>query len=108
MGGTFRRKGWGMGKQSTGLFVGGHILLVGAHELGHTLGIQHLGFLEEMSDSWRQRPAMFGGTDRGGPDLMTGSMGTPSQPLNFKPGTNERTQRAIQQLNRVGDMTPRK
>jgi len=80
---------------------------VGAHEVGHTLGIPHLGFFEEIADRWRQRPAMLGGTDTR-PDLMTGSMGTPRQPLYFKPGTNESTRRAIEQLNRIGDMTPKK
>jgi len=80
---------------------------VGAHEIGHTLGIPHLGFFEEMADRWRQRPVMLGGTETR-PDLMTGSMGTPMQPLYFKPGTNEKTRRAIEQLNRIGDMTPKK
>ncbi|WP_238325960.1 RHS repeat domain-containing protein [Bryobacter aggregatus] len=80
---------------------------VAAHELGHTIGIPHLGFMEEMADRWRQRPGLLGGTETR-PDLMTGSMGVPTQPLYFKPGTNERTQRAIEQLNRIGDMTPKK
>jgi RHS repeat-associated protein len=80
---------------------------VGAHELGHTLGMPHLGFFQEIADKWRQRPAMLGGTETR-PDLMTGSMGTPTQPLYFKPETNDRTRRAIEQLNRIGDMTPKK
>ncbi|MCZ2154452.1 MAG: hypothetical protein LC114_11230 [Bryobacterales bacterium] len=80
---------------------------VAAHELGHTLDIPHLSFMGEMADRWRQRPAMLGGTETR-PDLMTGSMGTPTQPLYFKPGSNERVQRAIEQLNRIGDMTPNK
>ncbi|MFO0366535.1 MAG: RHS repeat-associated core domain-containing protein [Acidobacteriota bacterium] len=80
---------------------------VAAHELGHTIGIPHLGVMEEMADRWRQRPGLLGGTETR-PDLMTGSMGVPTQPLYFKPGTNERTQRAIEQLNRIGDMTPKK
>ena len=80
---------------------------VGAHEIGHTLGMSHLSFSEGLADSWRQRPAVLGGTESG-PDLMTGSMGIPSQPLSFKPTTNDRTQRAVEQLNRIGDMTPRK
>lgn len=80
---------------------------VAAHELGHTIGIPHLGFMEEMADRWRQRPGWLGGTETR-PDLMTGSMGVPTQPLYFKPGTNERTQRAIEQLNRIGDMTPKR
>lgn len=80
---------------------------VGAHEVGHTLGMPHLGFFEELADRWRQRPASLGGTD-GSPDLMTGSMGTPTQPLGFKPGTNDRTRKAVEQLNRIGDMTPKR
>jgi hypothetical protein len=80
---------------------------VGAHEVGHTLGLPHLSFWEGVADSWRQRPAALGGTESG-PDLMTGSMGIPTQPLGFKPGSNDRTRRVVEQLNRIGDMTPKR
>jgi RHS repeat-associated protein len=83
---------------------------VGAHEIGHTLGFDapgHAwgilglgGILESMGERIREL--------RGGaPDLMEGGRGVPKKPMDFNMG-RERNQRIVEELNRIGDMTPRR
>jgi hypothetical protein len=83
---------------------------VGAHEIGHTLGFDapgHAwgilglgGVLESVGERIREL--------RGGaPDLMEGGRGVPRRPMNFNMG-RDRNQRVVEELNRIGDMTPKK
>jgi RHS repeat-associated protein len=82
---------------------------VGAHELGHTVGFDAPGHawgvlglggsLESLGERVREL--------RGGaPDLMEGGRGVPTKPMDFNMG-RDRNQRAVEELNRIGDMTPR-
>ena len=75
---------------------------VGAHELGHTIGMDHGGTLDSIKEFFRVN---VGG---GAPDLMMGGQGVPTRPLDFNTG-REKTQRAIDEVNKVnGNKTPPK
>jgi hypothetical protein len=74
---------------------------VGAHEVGHSLGMEHDNMSESITEFFRVN---VGG---GSPDLMQGEQGVPSQPLDFYTG-RDKTKRAIDELNKIGDMTPKK
>jgi RHS repeat-associated protein len=74
---------------------------VGAHEVGHSLGMEHENTWESITEFFRVN---VGG---GSPDLMQGGQGVPRQPLDFYTG-RDKTKRAIDELNKIGDMTPKK
>jgi RHS repeat-associated protein len=83
---------------------------VGAHEIGHTLGFDAPGHawgflgLGGNIESAGERIREFRG---GAPDVMEGGRGVPGRPMDFNMG-RDRNQRAVQELNRIGDMTPRR
>ena len=72
---------------------------VGAHELGHGQGFESDGatwnFIKDL-----------GGTRLGFGNLMGEGQDLPWRPKQFDP-SQDRTQRAIREINRIGDNTPK-
>ncbi len=68
---------------------------VGAHELGHGQSF------ESDSATWNFVKSIFGQGN-----LMGEGQGMPSRPKNFDP-TQDKTQRAIREINKIGDNTPK-
>ena len=73
---------------------------VGAHELGHGQGFESDGAIFNFVKD-------LGGTRFGFGNLMGEGQGIPSRPKQFDP-SQDRTNRAIREINRIGDKTPPK
>lgn len=72
---------------------------VGAHELGHGQGFDSdMAIWNFVKD--------LGGTRLGFGNLMGEGQGTPYRPKQFDP-SQDRTQNAIREINRIGDSTPK-
>ena len=73
---------------------------VAAHELGHGQGF------ESDSATWNWIKDLGGNPVFGFGNLMGEGQGIPRRPKNFDP-SQDRTQRAIREINRIGDNTPK-